>query len=276
MIQSDFLARDQELRDILGTIRDNAKKVNAASRARVAFVDDLIAETEDMRSRLAQANDQVTGACRHLTETLDQLATIVTLAEKSADDATEEEVIARDSRDRLTAFNSEFGQINHLAGAINAISRQTRLLALNATIEAARAGEQGRGFSVVATEVKRLSGSTEQSSSEINAVLEPLAAHVEKLEGSIDALMTLIASAAENRAELVVIVNAIAEVVRDATAEAEKAMACTGTVIGDCDGVIEKLSRIRADTHAAIDGSQANIKLAENALTLAAALGQAV
>lgn len=276
MIQSDFLDRNQELRSILVTIRDNAQKVNAASRARVAFLDDLITETEDMRSRLGRANDQVTGACRHLTETLEQLATIGRLAEKSAEDAAEEEVIARNSGDRLTAFNSEFGQINHLAGAINAISRQTRLLALNATIEAARAGEQGRGFSVVATEVKRLSASTEQSSSEINSVLEPLAGHVQKLEDSIDGLMTLIASAAENRTELVVIVNAIAEIVRDANQDAEGAMVCTGSVIRDCDGVIEKLSRIRADTHAAIDGSQANMKLAENAMTLAAALGQAV
>lgn len=82
---------------------------------------------------------------------------------------------------RIDGLTKALEQVSRVAADIYGIARMTNLLALNASIEAARAGSAGKGFMVVAQEVKRLSGHTQDATQEIDRTLQALSSEVTAL-----------------------------------------------------------------------------------------------
>lgn len=97
---------------------------------------------------------------RVVTETITSIDSLASEVEKAAE--------------TLNNLEQDIGNIGAIVDVIRGITEQTNLLALNAAIEAARAGEHGRGFAVAADEVRTLAARTQDSTHEIEEMVNRL------------------------------------------------------------------------------------------------------
>ncbi|NOH81049.1 methyl-accepting chemotaxis protein [Vibrio sp. RE86] len=128
---------------------------------------EMLATVEEVANRTAEANE----ASRHAANETQKSHSIIQNNVAESNELAEQLSEARLVVQKLA---SDANNVDTVLEVIRGVAEQTNLLALNAAIEAARAGEQGRGFAVVADEVRTLSQRTQESTLEIQSIVELL------------------------------------------------------------------------------------------------------
>jgi len=189
---------------IVGEVNGSATQMSAAAEELSIITQE---SANGIREQTSQT-DQVATAINEMSATVQEVARNAGDAASAANETTAEanngRQVVNDAIDCMNQLASEIEQassviskleqdgvkIGTVLDVIRGIAEQTNLLALNAAIEAARAGEQGRGFAVVADEVRTLASRTQESTQEIQQMIESLQSGTKAAVGAMDSSRT--------------------------------------------------------------------------------------
>ncbi len=166
-ISEEVASASTELAAVMLQAEGNAHK-------ELAEIEQVASAVNELASTANNVSDNATMADATARETDALAKSGLSIFEESSQATAQMSNALNDAAQVVSSLKQQSEQINDVIEVIKGVSEQTNLLALNAAIEAARAGESGRGFAVVADEVRMLAARTQDSTVEIQTIIEEL------------------------------------------------------------------------------------------------------
>lgn len=187
------------------SVADQKQKTDSV----VSAVNEMAATAQEVARHAAEAASSASNADEQANRGKEVVESTIASIHQLADEVEK----AASVIDGLTEAS---GNIGTVVDVIKGIAEQTNLLALNAAIEAARAGDTGRGFAVVADEVRTLAQRTQNSTDEIEQMIQALQSEAQQAADSShktrDRVLETVEQARLTSESLVAITGAIASI----------------------------------------------------------------